>query len=198
MKQHRLPSLQLFQQRWLVPATVALVLVLLDQMTKRWVVYALGPIPESRQIFLVGDWFSLIYIQNTGIAFGFFQNMSGFFTIVALLIAAGVVYAYRFYLPNRSPWVQVCTGLILGGALGNVRDRIQLNHVVDFIKVGWWPTFNLADSGISVGVVLLALYLLLTNDLDDEVEMVSAPPQDDALLRELLSREIGSGDPEAG
>jgi len=183
-----MPSLPMLKQRWLVPGLVAGLLLVLDQLSKRWVVQELGPTPGNRQIFLVGDWFSLIYVQNTGIAFGFFKGMSTVFTVVALLVAAGIIYAYLFYLPNRNHWVQVSTGLILGGALGNVIDRLLLQHVVDFIQVGWWPTFNLADSGISVGVVLLAFYLLLAPDLD----AAPAPPRDDALLSELLSREVGS------
>jgi signal peptidase II len=183
-----MPSLPVLKQRWLVPGMIAGLLLLLDQLSKRWVVQELGPTPGSRQIFLVGDWFSLMYVQNTGIAFGFFKGMSSVFMVVALLVAAGIIYAYLCYLPNRSLWVQVSTGLILGGALGNVVDRLLLQHVVDFIQVGWWPTFNLADSGISVGVVLLACYLLLTPDLDE----VPALPRDDALLSELLSHEVGS------
>ncbi len=183
-----MPLLPMLKQRWLVPGIVVGLLLLLDQLSKHWVVQELGPTPGSHQIFLVGDWVSLMYVQNTGIAFGFFKGMSTIFTVVALLVTAGIIYAYLFYLPNRSLWVQVSTGLILGGALGNVLDRLLLQHVVDFIQVGWWPTFNLADSGISVGVVLLACYLLLAPDLDE----VPAPPRDDALLNELLSREAGS------
>jgi signal peptidase II len=79
---------------------------------------------------------------------------------VALLISAGAIYIYAQHLPNRRLIVQVSIGLIEGGALGNVIDRLRLGYVVDFIQVGWWPVFNLADSAISVGAVMLAVYLL--------------------------------------
>jgi signal peptidase II len=79
-------------------------------------------------------------------------------------------------------------GLILGGAVGNIVDRIRLGSVVDFISVGWWPVFNLADSAISVGVTALAAYLIFIGD-----DLPAAPrssPRDDGLLDDLLSRDL--------
>lgn len=188
-----MPRPQTASQRWLVPGTLAAGILALDQLTKAWVVQALGPEPGLRQIFLIGDWFSLVYIQNTGVAFGLFQNLSPLFTITSLVISAGVIYAYLFYLPNHSIWVQTSVGLILGGALGNVIDRLIWGYVVDFIRVGWWPTFNVADSCISIGVVMLAGYLLLA----DDIEPAPPGPRDDALLRELLSQDIAPVEQEA-
>lgn len=185
----RLPSPpQALRQRWLVPGSLAVVVLTLDQLTKYWIVRVLGPVPASNQIPVIDGWVSLIYVQNTGIAFGLFRNLSPIFTITSLVIGAGVIYAYMFYLPNHTIWVKLCTGLILGGALGNVIDRIRLSYVVDFIKIGWWPTFNIADSCISVGVVILALYLLFAED----GEPARPRYEDDAFLSELLSHEVGS------
>ncbi len=176
------PGLQSRWQRWGIPGIIASGLLVSDQLSKFWTIQHLGPIPGSRQIFVIDDWFSLIYVANTGIAFGLLPNLSRIFIVTSLLISAGVIYAYLFYLPNHSCRVKVSIGLIIGGALGNVLDRIQWRHVIDFIKIGWWPAFNLADIGISIGVLILAVYLLFIDDCECEHTM----PQDDALLTKLL------------
>jgi signal peptidase II len=167
-----------------VPAVVLTLLLVADQASKLWILRTLGPVPGQRSIPLIGDWFSLEYVRNTGVAFGLFQNASPIFTVTSLLISAGAVYAYIHYLPNRNPWVQVCMGLVLGGALGNVLDRIRLGYVVDFLAVGWWPRFNFADSAVTVGVLVLAVFLLFEEDSQPQ-----SPPQDDALLGDLLTQD---------
>lgn len=148
------------RRRWLVPLVIGVLVLGLDQASKHWIVQTLGPVPLIGAIPLAGDWFRLIYSHNTGVAFSLFQNMPQFMTIVALVITIGVIYAYIRHLPNRHPLVQVSIGLIVGGALGNLVDRVRLGYVVDFIQVGWWPVFNVADSAICVGVVLLVLHLV--------------------------------------
>lgn len=175
-------------RRWLIPAALGLAVFAADQITKRWVVATLGPEPRSAVIKVAGDWLTLVYSQNTGVAFGLFQNMPQLFTVTAIMITAGAIYAYAFHLPNRSPWVQLAMGLILGGAIGNIADRLRLGFVVDFISVGWWPVFNLADSAVSVGVSMLAAYLIFVGD-----EPAPAPrlaTRDDGLLSDLLSRDL--------
>lgn len=159
-----------------------LALLVCDQVSKFWTIQHLGPTPGNRQIFVIEDWFSLIYVANTGIAFGLLPGLSRVFTVTSLLISAGVIYAYLFYLPNHSRWVKVSTGLIIGGALGNVLDRIQWHHVIDFIKIGWWPAFNLADIGISIGVFIIAFYLLFADNYEQEI----ITPHDNVLLTRLL------------
>jgi signal peptidase II len=148
------------RRRWLVPLLVCLLVLAADQVSKYYILQALGPEPLVKVVPVVGDWFNLVYLRNTGVAFSLFQDMSLLFSIVALLISAGAIYIYAQHLPNRRLIVQVSIGLIEGGALGNVIDRLRLGYVVDFIQVGWWPVFNLADSAISVGAVMLAVYLL--------------------------------------
>jgi signal peptidase II len=142
---------------WLVPLLLSMVILGLDQASKYWIIQTLGPQPLTDAIPLIGDWFRFIYSRNTGVAFSLFQNIPQFLTIVALGITAGVIYAYARHMPNRSPLIQVSVGLIVGGALGNVIDRLRLGYVVDFIQVGWWPVFNIADSAICVGAALLLL-----------------------------------------
>jgi len=174
-------------QRWLLPLAVGLVVFALDQLSKRWAVAALGPAPGARAIPLGPEWLRLVYTQNTGVAFSLFQGLPGLFTVTSILITAGAIVAYALYLPNRVPWVQAATGLLAGGAIGNIADRLRLGYVVDFIAVGWWPVFNLADSAVSVGVTMLATYLIFVGD--EPARPARTPPRDDGLLSDLLSRE---------
>jgi signal peptidase II len=173
--------------RWLVPATIGIAIFAADQITKVWAVAVLGPAPGAKVRPVVGDWLNLVYGRNTGIAFGLLQDLPGVFTVTSILITAGAVYAYAFHLPNRSPWVQNGMGLVLGGALGNIADRLRLGYVVDFIQVGWWPLFNLADSAITGGVAILAGYLIFVGD--EPAPAPRTPPRDDGLLTDLLSRD---------
>lgn len=174
-------------QRWLLPLGIGLVAFALDQLTKRWAVAALGPTPRAREIGLGPEWLRLVYSQNTGVAFSLFQGMPTLFTVTSILITSAAVIAYALYLPNRVPWVQVAMGLLVGGALGNIADRLRLGYVVDFIAVGWWPVFNVADSAITVGVLMLAGYLIFIGD--EQPRPAPAPPRDDGLLSELLNKE---------
>ncbi len=175
-------------RRWLFPAALALAVLGVDQMSKRWAVATLGPDPRDRVIALIGDWFNLVYTRNTGIAFGLFQSLSGLFTITAILITIGAVYAYAVYLPNHSAWVQTAMGLIGGGAVGNILDRLRFGYVIDFISIGWWPVFNLADSAVTIGVTMLAGYLIFIGD--EPAPAPLPPPRDDRLLSDLLSRDL--------
>jgi signal peptidase II len=145
---------------WGVPALVAAVVVLLDQLSKLWVVATLGPDTMTNFIPIVGDTVRIAYSHNTGVAFSMFQGHPELLTIVALLILAGAVAFYATQLPNHRTIVQLIMGLIVGGAVGNIVDRIRLGYVVDFVQVGWFPIFNLADSAISVGAALLMLQFL--------------------------------------
>ncbi len=172
--------------RWLIPLGVAVSIVVFDQITKYWIVQALGPEPLLKARPLIGDWFRLIYSQNTGVAFSLFSNMSSFFIVTSILIAAGLVYVYFAYLPNRNMFVQVSVGLIEGGAIGNTIDRIREGFVIDFIQVGWWPVFNVADSAITTGAGILALCMLLLGHEQPAPEK----PRDDSLLHDLLGNDV--------
>lgn len=174
--------------RWIVPAAIGLAVLAADQLTKLWIIAALGPEPRVRSIPLAGDWLALVYGRNTGVAFGLFQNMPALFAVTSILITLGAAYAYAVHLPNRVPWVQVAMGLVLGGAVGNIADRLRLGYVVDFISVGWWPVFNVADSAITVGVTMLGAYLILVGD--EPAPRPRPAARDDGLLTELLSRDV--------
>jgi len=138
--------------------TAAAVLAL-DQLTKHLVVSNLAGRPP---VDLVGDVVQLRYTTNSGGAFSLLTGAPLFFGIMAMVIIGGIVYASRRAQPMA---MLVILGLILGGALGNLTDRLLRGdallrgEVVDFIKVGIWPVFNLADSWVVVGGILLAILL---------------------------------------
>ncbi len=145
----------------------ALVVLALDQVTKAWVTQTLGQAGQPHSLEIVGSWVRLSYTTNTGAAFGMFPAGTLFFTVVAL-VAAPILLVARSYVSVRAWWMTVVFGMLLGGTLGNLLDRVRLGHVVDFIDVGigdlrWW-SFNVADSSFVVGVIILAIYLSLASD----------------------------------
>lgn len=141
-------------------AGIASVVVVLDQATKASIVAWIGP-PQSTSSFeLIGDWLSLEYVENRGAAFGFFSG-AGPLLFVAAAITLSVL-TWQVMRSPRQPQLQLLAfGLILGGAVGNLVDRLRFGYVIDFISVGWWPNFNVADSAICIGVGLMLLGWLM-------------------------------------
>jgi signal peptidase II len=134
--------------------------VVLDQVLKALVTsrFAGGDYAE-----LFGGLVRLDYTRNTGAAFGFLPNGGVLFAGIAVAVILAILLAYR-KLGSAPLIVRAALGLVLGGALGNLIDRVRLGYVVDFIDLRWWPVFNLADSAIVVGVLLLLLYSLASSD----------------------------------
>ena len=143
--------------RWYL---LALVMVLLDQFTKT---LATESLVYARPVE-VFSWFNLTLQHNTGAAFSFLSDAGGwqrwFFTVVAVVIS-GVLIVWLFMAPRAHWLLGLSLALILGGAVGNVWDRVALGYVVDFISVhyqGWYfPAFNIADSAITVGAICMLL-----------------------------------------
>jgi len=140
----------------------ALVTLILDIVTKRLIVATLHP-HQVKQVF--GDWVRLTYIHNPGAAFGLFPESRG--VLIAVSIAAVFVVSAVAWNKQRSLSV-LPLGLILGGAVGNLFDRIRLGEVVDFVQIGippetYWPVFNVADSAVTIGVIWLAVGLVATS-----------------------------------
>lgn len=141
---------------------VAGVSVAFDQWTKWWV---------RENIAFGGEWLPdwlmwlspyarLVHWYNSGAAFGMFQNGNLVFTILAFLVIGAIIY----YFPHAEPddWtLKLAMGLQLGGAMGNLIDRLLMGKVTDFISVGAFPVFNIADASISVGVAILLLGIWL-------------------------------------
>ena len=129
--------------------------IALDQWTK----YLVRTNLAIRQVWSPWDWLTpyarVVHLDNSGVAFGLFQGSGAIFLILALVVAVIIIYYYPRIAQND--WIlKVALGMQLGGALGNVVDRILFNfRVTDFISVGDFPVFNIADASISVGVVIL-------------------------------------------
>jgi signal peptidase II len=153
-----------FQGRWpyllLVVATLAL-----DRWTKAWI---LNRFELNESVPVIDGLFNITYVRNTGVAFGILSSISS--PVKSLLLslftafAAIVVVVYSLRSPVQNRLLQTALALILGGAIGNLFDRIAYGYVVDFLEFYFrtyhWPSFNIADSAISIGVALLALEII--------------------------------------
>ncbi len=103
--------------------------------------------------------FSIHHVQNSGIAFGLFASAT---LVVIVLTTAAVVWMLWFFARSaeRHPVLPVALGLVIGGSVSNLIDRVRLGHVTDFLDLRWWPAFNLADTFICVGVAILIFTLV--------------------------------------
>jgi len=135
-----------------VAVLVAAVLIL-DQVTKH-AVNANIPVGTSRKFLPAVN---LVHIHNSGVAFGFFSG-GGAVVLVLTLTALAALVVYFLMRPTR-PWLWLPTGLLVGGAVGNLIDRLAHGYVTDFIKLPAWPAFNISDMAITIGVLSL-LYVL--------------------------------------
>ena len=140
-------------------AVVAVAVFVLDRITKSLV---MAQVPYGTEVSVIGHLVGIINVHNSGAAFGFAPAGAGFFLIASVVVAVGlVVYVAR---NPGTQWTYAVLGLIMGGTLGNGYDRIVYGTVTDFINFHFWPVFNVADSAISIGVVLLlAGYVLRKN-----------------------------------
>jgi signal peptidase II len=147
----------------------AAILVLADQVTKALVV---ANVPLGGQVNVIGDLVQIWHVQNRGAAFSLFQNSFGLFLLVGVL-TLGLVAYFSWSLRGRSAWYFVLLGMILGGAIGNLTDRVRheafggQQYVTDFVSVGFgslrWPTFNVADSSLVVGIIVFVGILALVD-----------------------------------
>ncbi len=140
---------------------VAATVLAFDLATKIAAVHWLTP---YEPVQVIGDLVTLKLIRNPGAAFSMATGMTWLLTLVAIAVVIGVIKIGRTL---RSPWWALGLGLVLGGALGNLIDRLFRSpgplqgHVVDFVSVGWWPVFNVADSGVVCGAILLVVLTLI-------------------------------------
>jgi signal peptidase II len=140
---------------------LSLPLYAVDQLTKHLVLRSISPY-DSR--IVVPDFFSLVNVTNTGAAFGSFRGNNAFF-IVLSFVALVVVTVLLLRQRTRDPWRDIPLGLLLAGILGNLTDRLLYGHVIDFLLFNLhvryadpWPAFNVADSCISVAVLLFLIH----------------------------------------
>jgi signal peptidase II len=144
--------------QWLGLAAVALAAVLADQVTKHIVVSTLS-LDDSTHV--IGP-LSIHHVQNSGIAFGLFSSATAAVTVVT---GIAVIWMVVFFARSggRHPVLPAALGLLIGGSMSNLVDRIRLGHVTDFIDFKYWPAFNLADSFIVIGVVILLGAMLVAD-----------------------------------
>lgn len=149
--------------RWLI---LSIVIIVLDQVTKFYAVQSLV-LHESKYIY---DGFNLTLMYNSGAAFSFLSDAGGwqrwFFIGVSCFISI-VIVIWMYNSLSKGRWLLFALAFILGGALGNLWDRLTLGYVVDFIEVYYkdlyWPAFNIADSAITIGAIMLVLDTLFTD-----------------------------------
>ena len=159
---------------WIVAATAVAALVA-DQVTKYMV----------RENMAIGEswpaegFFRLTHGTNTGSAFGLFQDQTVILTIASVFAIGFIIYFYRSH-SDRSWITKFTVGLLLGGAVGNLIDRLIAGRVTDFIDVGPWPIFNLADSSITVGITLLIASLVLTGSKTEKTSMLEEVESSDS------------------
>lgn len=184
------------RQSIVIVAATALIVVALDQLSKLWVLENLSQTPSR---VLIQDFLRLRFTRNTGAAFGIFQGGTGMLSIAAIAIVGAIIFsATRMGGQNR--FTVLSMGLIVGGALGNLIDRLRLGFVVDFIEVYGprvqvgdsvytWPVFNIADSAISVGVVLLVTAMLFGGKSDRPITPTTSAQPDSTITTHADDRQ---------
>lgn len=136
---------------------VTAVILLLDQSSKYWIENNLrlgevwAPFPSLEPFFRI------FHVSNTGAAFGLLPSGGVIFGVLAVIVGATIIY-YNHTLPNGQLGFRVVLGLLLGGAWGNMIDRVRIGHVTDFLDFGPWPVFNVADMSIVAGVIIMGWF----------------------------------------
>ena len=178
--------------KWVVLASVVLVLGVADQLTKQWAQEDLQQRP-GRNIQLVSGYVGFTYVRNPGAAWGFLSGpkYAGFrrpFFVTISIVAMIFIGAIFFYLQRGQGLMMTALSLIMSGAIGNFIDRVRLNYVIDFIDIRiplpgdslfYWPKFNVADVAITLGVLVLVLEMFIGNKPEDGGD---EPEEDDADL----------------
>ena len=136
-------------------AGIAATVIGLDQLTKLVIETTIGPNTSQSSYWFVGDWLGFQYVRNTGVAFGI-KLGSGTLTLVVSSLAFLIVGMLFWRLAAKNQVAAIGAGLLAGGAIGNLIDRARFDAVVDFVAIGPWPRFNIADSAITIGVLILA------------------------------------------
>lgn len=161
---------------------LAAAVLFLDQATKLWVVSLLpeGSFWPPHRIDVISGFFHIVHVTNTGAAWSMFSGYTWPLTAVGFVVLA-FLFFFRKALELDQPKIQLGYGLIIGGIIGNMIDRIRIQKVIDFLDFQFgdyhFPSFNIADSGITVGVVLYILLSFRTQKQPDPVAEDPAAPQ---------------------
>ena len=130
-----------------------------DQLIK---LYINNNLYHGESIEVIQNIFHITYVKNTGAAFGILKGKTNLFIIITVIILIGILIYRKFYL-EKDIYLDLASALIIGGALGNLIDRIRLNYVIDYLDFRIWPVFNLADSAVVVGASIFIIYILKTD-----------------------------------
>jgi len=166
---------KVFQSYWGI-FTIATVIIALDQWTK-WLVRTNIPegqswLPDS--LLWLSPYARIVHWYNKGAAFGIFQEGSMVFTVLAFIVSAAIIYYYPQV--SKKDWpLRLAMSMQLGGAIGNLIDRLTIGHVTEFLSVGTFPVFNIADASISVGCVVLLLGVWWQERLAKKEKAQAAP-----------------------
>jgi len=155
---------------------IALVVITLDQLTKRAVQQNLA-LGEAILVFPPWEFVRIVHWANTGAAFGMFQGGNAVLIGLTVAITLAILIYYQT-LPEDHLFQRICLGLMVGGSIGNLIDRLTLGYVVDFVAVGRFPVFNLADSCVTVSVILILLSMIV-----EERKTQSSPKSTDESMQ---------------
>ena len=133
--------------------STAAVILIIDHITKFFVIHNFK---DNESLPVIKNIFHLTFVTNSGTAFGLFRGINLFFILLSIAVAIILVYSIR-KIKEKDKAMQFAVGLLLGGTLGNLMDRIVHGFVIDFLDFQVWPVFNIADSAISIGVAILII-----------------------------------------
>jgi signal peptidase II len=153
------------RRRWALFGGIAAVVVLLDQLTKAWVDAGFEPASAAGPTQLIGDLVRISKVYNDGAIFGVLDTSASLMAVLTVFVAAGVIWYEWRHGAGLGPLVTVGLGLLIGGAIGNLIDRLRFGHVIDFVDMGIgdtrWYAWNISDAAVFLGIVaLLAAGLL--------------------------------------
>lgn len=150
---------------------VAALVIALDQLSK----YVVRATLSRGESFPEEGFLRITHVTNTGAAFGILQGQT-FFLVVATAVGLSTIVLYYLYPPMEHGLVRLALGLQLGGAIGNLTDRLRLGRVTDFIDFQFWPAFNVADSSIVIGVTVIIAFFLLHEGVSRSGQTGGLPP----------------------
>ncbi|SHE32396.1 signal peptidase II [Caldanaerobius fijiensis DSM 17918] len=140
---------------------IVILIIVIDQVSKYFARIYLRPV---KTIPVIDNFFHLTYVENRGAAFGILQNQLWFFIVITIMVGFALIYM-MISMPEKNKHIKLILAMILGGAIGNFIDRIRLGYVVDFLDFKIWSyIFNVADSFIVIGAILLGGIMLLRKE----------------------------------
>jgi signal peptidase II len=175
--------LKKYLRDYLILFSIAGFIIILDQLTKFWIRDNLSLGQIYRSDLWTTAYFRIIHWKNTGAAFGMFQSGGTIFMILSTLVSLVIIY----YFPQvpREEWaMRLAMAMLLGGAVGNLIDRFNQGYVTDFISVGNFPVFNVADASISIGVAILFISMWVQERAKVREEHEQALRQPEALAQD--------------